>query len=80
MMRLCSYYVMIVLCPVTLPGFLLPSAISSTVSDISASLSSAWYTKTVHNVFQAAGDERYDRDPGTDKHLKNLRNSNRIFN
>ena len=50
---------MMVVCPVTLPGLLLPCAISSTVSDISTSLSSAWYTKTSHNVFLDAGDERY---------------------
>ena len=41
---------------VTLPGFLLPSAIQTAVRDISSNMELMWETDDSHNVFLDKGD------------------------
>lgn len=51
---------------VTLPGFLLPTAISSIVDELQNSVSLAWYTHTKHNVMLDEGDKEF-----ADNHVRN---------
>lgn len=51
---------------VTLPGFLLPSTLNCTVTEVNSTLSSAWYTHTKHNVMLDKGDNAFP-----DNHVRN---------
>merc|ERR1719474_1170256 len=51
---------------VTLPGFLLPTAIQTAVEDITSNLEQMWETDDRHNVFQDRGDPAFP-----DYHVRN---------
>ena len=51
---------------VTLPGFMLPSAVQKSVAEVERAKGAEWFTKSTHNVFLDAGDNSLSKN-----HIRN---------
>merc|ERR1712142_473936 len=51
---------------VTLPGFMLSSAVEKSVAEVERAKGAEWFTKSTHNVFLDSGDSSFSQD-----HIRN---------